>query len=402
MYRHCFESRNKKKYRDVIYVQGDDGNLVKYVRAEQNERPKRNTKKASQQPASRIDGSNKSERNAKATAAPPIPLAIRVAQNKPKRNVKALSTPPITRASASNKTKRNAQAASPLPREAAAQLKPYEIAAKKMNKCSVVLFSLTMDDIAKEKKNIKRDFMINKVKEKLEQLPMLEMCEFTQYAFLIESQLQHANGNIKFESVSDDALLLMIQYLTKDLHSNDNDNSNNVIVSTIQSGFSICLPDFRKIVISMPIWKHCTLNPLHEPTFAVGESWSVHIQSDGSLAVGLPEVNGKRETFVFSERIWHNWFGENSVQSCVESHCIQNQSAERDAQVNSSLSLMDIDTSSIVRLLGDDKLMAAFFSMSWLSESQTNISISRTSQNIDSTDDGDENGYDASVEVSSN
>lgn len=43
--------------------------------------------------------------------------------------------------------------------------------------------------------------------------------------------------------------------------------------------------------------------------FVLGESWSFDLQSDGNLAIGLPEVNGKRQTVIFSEVVWRNWIG---------------------------------------------------------------------------------------------
>lgn len=161
----------------------------------------------------------------------------------------------------------------------------------------------------------------------------------------------------------------MCQYFTKDSYSNDNNSSNNINVSATQSGFEICLPDFGKIIISIPILKNCTLNPLNDPMFVLGESWLIDLKSDGSLAVGLPVENGQRQTFLFSEKIWRNWIGSNDAQSFVESHSI-----DKNASIN-SMSLMDINASDIAKLFEDDEILATFLSMDWLSESQTNISI---------------------------
>lgn len=67
----------------------------------------------------------------------------------------------------------------------------------------------------------------------------------------------------------------------------------------------------------------------------------------------------------------------------VESYPIQKHDAEKDISINSSLSLMDIDTSAIAKLFGDDKMFAALVSMHWLSDSQINTSIGE-SKAIDS------------------
>lgn len=385
----------KKQYRDVIFIEDGDGNLVKYIRAKQNEKSRGNVKAT---PALRGNSSKNSRRNVKPTPPPPTPPVTRGNSSKePKHNVKVTSPPPAS------------------PPLAAVALNSYEVEAEKLNKCSVILLSLTEDDIAKERNKIKREHKINKIKENLKQLSLLEMIEFTQYAFVIEPKLQEVNGHIKLESVSDNALQLMNQYFSKDLHSNE--NNNNIKMSTTQRGgfaFVYCLPDLGKIIISTPMYKICTLNPLQDPMFVLGELWSINLQSDGSLEIGLPEVNGKRETFVFSEHVWRNWIGNNDIihtQSPVESHSIQNQSAERNVPVDNSLSLIDI--SDIAKLLGDDE-MAALFSMDWLSESLSNMSIGKSKaidsmcedtqlnfngQSVNSSHGDDEDGYDASIEV---
>lgn len=196
------------------------------------------------------------------------------------------------------------------------------------------------------------------------------MCEFTRYAFLIEPQMLQVNGNIHIDSVSDESLLLMSQYLTEKSYSVDNNNNNNNVVAT-QSGFAIRLPNYGKIIISVPMWKNCTINPLHDPLFVIGEPWSIDLQSDGCLAIGLPEVNGERKKFVFSECIWRSWV--NDTESSKGSNSIQNKSAN--VSINNSLSLMDINTSDIVKSLGDDEVLAAFVSMDWFSDSLINFSI---------------------------
>lgn len=323
----------KKQFRDIIFVEDDDGNLIKYVRVKQNEKPQRNVKPT------------------------PAPRASHV---KSRRNVK--KTPPTHANSSKNPKATKLQPPPALP------LKSYEIAAEKMNKCSVVLLHLSEGDIAEEQKKIKRESSIEKIKEKLKQLTIFEMCEFTQYALLVEPHLEQANGNIKFESFSDDALQLLNQYFTRDLCSND---TNKIKVSATQSGFAICLPDFVKVIISMPIWKNCKLNPLQDPLFVLGEFWSIDLRCDGSLVVKLPEVNGKRQTYVFSEFVWRKWIDNNETQSIVESHAIENQNA---VSMN-SVSLIEINTSDIAKLLADDELMAAFTSMDWLTDSIANISI---------------------------
>lgn len=356
----------KKQFRDIIFVEDDDGNLVKYIRA----KPSKQRKPTPQPAAPRAKPSKKPKPNAKPSSLPAAPRAKPSKQ--PKCNAKPKPSP-----SAAAKL-------SPAP------LKSYQIEAEKMTKLSVVLVPLTEADIAKECEKIKREYTINQIKDKLKPLPMLKMCDFSLYAFSIEPRLQFVNGNIKFESVSDGALQLMNQYFTKDIYSKD---INTIDISKTQSGgFAICLPDFGKIVISMPVWKNIYVNPLQDPMFVLGDSWSFDLQSDGKLAISLPEVHGKRETFLFCEPVWRNWIGSDDnihAQSLVES-------------------LMDIDTSDIAKLFGDIEI----FSMDWLSESLINMSIGSskaidsmcedTQPNINEQSIISTSGYDASIEVGPN
>lgn len=265
-----------------------------------------------------------------------------------------------------------------------------------MNKCSVVLLSMTENDITKEVERMKRQFKIDEVKKNVKKLDPFEMLEFTRHAFIVESQLEETNGHINFESLSDDALQLMHQYFNK---------PNALNIMTVFSGFVVCLPGCGKFVVSTPMWKHCALNPLQHPMFTLGESWEFDLQNDGSLVIALPAIDGKRESFVFSELIWRSWLENNEVNHAqsVEPHS------------NTSLSLLS--TTEIAKLLGEDDILAALLSMDWTFDG-INISIGgktidsireETQPNIVeqsaiSTHDNDEEekGYDASIEVGLN
>lgn len=240
---------------------------------------------------------------------------------------------------------------------------------------------------------------------------MLKMYDFFLHALLIEPRLRVINGNIIFESVSDYELQRINQYFTTDTYSK---GIKNIDVSITQSGcFTFCLPDLREIIISMPIWKNISLNPLHDPMFVLGESWLMDLQDDGTLVISLPEVNGKREKFLFSEHVWRNWIGSDDniqPQSLMETYAKQND--ERNVSVNSVQSLMDIDTSDIAKLLADVEILADLLSMDWLSETQINKSIDKSKYTDSMCEDTQLNineqltistsGYDASIEVSAN
>lgn len=361
----------KKQLRNVIYVEEDDGNLAKYVRvhAKQSEKPNRHVKASLRKPISP---------KAKPTRMP----APR--QNAPKRSkCNGIATLlPAKSPVRSNTRKRNAKVT---PATVRAPLLPYEIEATKS--CSVVLTSMTENDIAEVAERLKHQCVLD------------------------EPQLQEENGS---ESATDGSLQLMQQCSTKD--------SNDISI-TASGGFVICLPDVGNIVISMPMLKNCALNPLHDLMFILGEAWSIDLQGDGSLSFTLPEVDGKRETFVFSERVWTTWLGideQMHARSSFESRSIQNQSAEGNVTINSNNSLLLMSTSEIAKLLGDDDILAVYSSMDWKFDPQVYMSIGGVAIDslceqfeptiIDQTlfsshDEYDEegtDGYDASIEVGRN
>lgn len=363
----------KKEYRNVIFIQDHAGNLVKYVRAP--------TK-----PAQHENASKKPKCNVKATLLPPTPSVVRANASKSNRKAKA-------------KAKATSPPPPPMPLITAPEpLKSYEIEANKLEKCSVVVVSMTENDIAKEVEVLKRQSKIDGIKEHLKQLDLSEMLAFTRYAFVTVPQLREVNGHITFESVSDDALQLMHKYFAEGLYWNDSD-----IRGAPLGGFVVCWPGVGKTISSTPIWKSCNPNPLVNPMFELGNSWSIELQSDGKLSFGFPVMNGQRETVLFSEPVWRSWLDNN-----------ENNRAERNVSINSSLSA--INTSEIARLFGDDSILAAFFSMDWKFDSNINISIGGIlnsmceniqpnivdQSSISTLDDEEENGYDASIEVGRN
>lgn len=358
----------KKKFRDVIFIEDDDGNLVKYFRAKENEKPQSNVKSTPTKPAHHKNASKKPKCN----VIPPTPSVSTSCAHKSNRKAKATSTP-------------SPSSPSSLPLITAPEpltVKPYEIETNKM--CSIVLVSMTENDIAKVIALMQRQFKIDKIKENLKQLNLSEMLALTRYAFVTVPQLRETNGQILFESVT------------------DND------------GFVVCWPGVGKTISSTPMWKSCDPNPLANPMFELGSSWVIELQSDGNLSIGFPVMNGQRKTLLFSELVWRTWLDNNEnnqAQSSLASHSVQHQSFEN---INSSLSV--INTSEIARLFGDDSMLAAFFSMDWKFDSNINISIGgivnstcgniqpniADQSSISTLYDDEDNGYDASIEVGCN
>lgn len=319
------EAEIKRKFRNVIFIEDRDGNLVKYIRADV-------------QPAEK---------------------------SKPKRKQKQkLNEKPMPAAASV------ASVASPPP------LKKYEIQAANMTECSVPLLCLSKHEIAEEIAKMKRGYAVNQMEKKLKMLPLFERCQFTRYAISIEPNLQFFDGTINFESVSDDSLRLMNQYMAMDSNGINDITKITASVSKCGGNFSICLPEIGTILISVPMWQNLKLNPLHNPMFTLGDKWSFELHDNGSLAVKLPTMDGKRETFLFSEGVWRSWIGSSvdvSAESFVQS-----------ASINSSL--MEIDASSLAKLF-DDELFNALLS---------NLSIEQSVSMFENLTLG---GYDASIEV---
>lgn len=383
----------KKKFRDVIFIEDDDGNLVKYVRAKENEKPQSNVKSTPTKPAHHKNASKKPKCN----VIPPTPSVSTSCAHKSNRKAKATSTP-------------SPSSPSSLPLITAPEpltVKPYEIETNKM--CSIVLVSMTENDIAKEIALMQRQFKIDKIKENLKQLNLSEMLALTRYAFVTVPQLRETNGQILFESVTDNELQRMHEYFTEDFYGNDSDIRHAPL-----AGFVVCWPGVGKTISSTPMWKSCDPNPLANPMFELGSSWVIELQSDGNLSIGFPVMNGQRKTLLFSELVWRTWLDNNEnnqAQSSLASHSVQHQSFEN---INSSLSV--INTSEIARLFGDDSMLAAFFSMDWKFDSNINISIGgivnstcgniqpniADQSSISTLYDDEDNGYDASIEVGCN
>lgn len=107
------------------------------------------------------------------------------AKKKPKCNENAKqvqSTPAVVRANVP-KSNRKAKATSspppPPPPPTPTPLKSCEMEAEKMKKCSVVVLSMTENDITKEVERMKRQFKIDEVKKNVKKLDPFEMLEFT-------------------------------------------------------------------------------------------------------------------------------------------------------------------------------------------------------------------------------
>lgn len=329
------QSEIKKEYRNVIFVEDGNGNLIKYVRAETGQKPKRKPKPNGN--AKPIDNTN-SNGNAK-----PVPSAV-------------VSEP----------------------------LKPYEREAKRMTACSVNLHCMTEEEIGKELAKLKRESKIIDIKKKLKDLPMLTICEFVRYASIVEPDLRLANGGIDFGAVADDRLKLMEEHMFR-----------------IESQFI------------EPLWQNVLFNPLHEPMFVLGDQWKFDFDCNFNLIIHLPEIDGKREKFIVSAAVWMAWIGYNSnnmdFQSSVELPSTQNEIADENISNNNSLSLLDINTNDIAKLLGEngDEMMAAFFATScFLDFGQAGFNISNSSNKAnDSTIKSqsilseNDDAYDASYET---
>lgn len=127
----------KKQFRDVIFVEDDDGNLVKYIRAKENEKSQRGVK-----PPPPVTHSAKTSKKPKCKAKSTPPPAA----NRAKTSKKSSKANP-TSSKANPKSSPLQQAAVAV----AAPLKSFQMEAEKMIKCSVILVPLTEDDIEKEK-----------------------------------------------------------------------------------------------------------------------------------------------------------------------------------------------------------------------------------------------------------
>lgn len=286
----------KKQMRDVIFVEDSNGNLVKYVRAKSDEKPKRNAKPKCDEKV--------------------VPVA---------------SPPP-----------------SPPP---PAPLKLHEIQQAKMPKCSVVLLCLSENEI-------------EQIRNKLPTTNIVQM--------------PTTNKDDTDSSAPESKWSAEVK-------------KDGILVFRLKQFAGNC----EKIVILEPVLlRNCAVNPLLEPLFVLGEQWLFDLDVDANLIIQLPERNGRREKFIFSPSTWNAWFGcdDNTNTQLMEP---QIQNANENISSINTLSLMDVNTSEIQKFIGPngDEMLAALLASSLFCVTQAEMNNSMV--------DNDENGYDASIEVSS-
>lgn len=276
--------------RDVLVVRDSNGNLMKYVKSDEN--PKRNAKP-------KCDGK----------AAPAAVVAA---------------------------------PSSPSP----ASLKPHEIEQAKLPKCSMAVLRLSENDINEIQEKVKKVPTRNKNNNNESPAPESKWSAVVEKEGILEFRSKQFGGNCK------------------------------------------------KIVILEPVLlRNCVLNPLLEPMFVLGEQWAFDLDMDANLIIQLPERDGRRDKFLFSASTWNAWFGRDD---CINAQSMEplKQHSIKNISNDNTLSLMDLSTSEIQKFLGPDgdEMLAALLASSFLDFTRAEMSIS--------TCDNDENGYDASIEVS--
>lgn len=387
----------KKKYRDVIFVEDDDGSLRKYVLYKPNVRP---------------------TRTAKAPPPPPPP-----------------------------------------------QPKPYEILAASMPNCSVALVQLSENDIQTLKEKMKREFKAQRIEKKLKSLPVLKICDFVRFSMIIEADIKFVNGDIAFESISDNSLKLMEQYIFADenpifdliddafyapnesdydstimepvnahiyneeidpfielfvgswfnmeilganvMNSNDGEFSNAIkLVAQFDWSFKlhndgnliIQLPELdgnrTSLTISKQVWRHFFNQMFVHNEFGSSVEFAM---CDGNMVIRLPEIDGKRSTLIISNQVWFNFIaaglssrqflvGNNIVdaellEKSFSSNWFQEQSTPINISIDSdTTSTIEIDTSAIAETSGtnitsEEEMLAKLFASNWFLGAESSMSI---------------------------
>lgn len=340
----------KKTYRNIIFVEDNAGNLVKYVRDIPTKKQKRNAK---------CDAEKK-----------PVPAPPTVLNNeKPKRNEK---------------------------------LKPastIEVASMKK-----------LDCLSEEENANKRELMIKKIQMNVKELPIVKICGFMLYAHTVQPGLKFIDHDIDFQSVTDDVLELMNEFIDSgcgDSYNNYNNNNDDLDASAADNcdlhppakfhygNLLISMPDINgeqpTITISEPLWQTCVFNPLHNPMFVVGDEWKFSLNLNGDLIIQLPEVDGKIEQFIITDMIWLSWIGLDSKSL----NAIQNGNTDEYNSNNNSLSF--INTSGIAQLLIGDETISEILASSLFTDSE--LDKANNSSVIDQTIPFEkDNEYDASYE----
>lgn len=244
----------KKTYRNVIFVEDDDGTLSKYIRCEPKKRPAPKKK-------------------------PPPP-------------------------------------------------KKYEIQAAALPNCSVHLVQLTNRDIHELKKKVERECKVEKIQKELKSSPVLKICDFVRFAMVIEPNLQFVNDDINFQSVSNDTLHLMEQYMfpkenaTSDYFDDEfhcegiYDNATSQLVNVrnneceIDPFIELFIGNWFNMETFLSNVMHANADgfrsDIDKSIVAIYQSnRSAKLKNDGNLITQLPNMDGDRNNLKFSEQMWH-------------------------------------------------------------------------------------------------